>query len=287
MYGYIRPYKPELKIREWETYKGVYCALCETLKSSYGFAARFAVNYDFTFLTMLLAKPGQEIRNTVCRCPADLRKKPHCFVDGVRETAAGLSVIMGYYKLKDSLTDDGFAKKMFVTRPSLTVISGKFRKSRTIHEKFSETAKKRLDELTVLEHNKENSAFRCADKFAEILSAIGEYSDDDYNRRVLAHLLYQIGYMIYLLDACDDIDEDTKRGNYNPLINSAELASIRETLETLARTAAADFELLDPNPFHGILENIFYLGLQNTIDNVLKKVEKTDSTELNRTGNNK
>jgi hypothetical protein len=136
-----------------------------------------------------------------------------------------------------------------------------------------------------LEHNKEDSAFKCAEKFAEILSAIGEYSDGDYNRRVLSHLLYQIGYIIYLLDACDDIDDDRKHGNYNPLINSPELASIRETLENLTRTAAADFELLDPNPFRGILENIFYLGLHNTIDNVLERLN-TEKAGFDRTKQN-
>ncbi|MDR2606325.1 MAG: DUF5685 family protein, partial [Oscillospiraceae bacterium] len=51
----MKPYKPELKMREWETYHAVYCGLCASLKKRYGFAARFAVNYDFTFLIMLLA----------------------------------------------------------------------------------------------------------------------------------------------------------------------------------------------------------------------------------------
>ncbi|MDR2529968.1 MAG: DUF5685 family protein [Oscillospiraceae bacterium] len=271
MYGYIRPYKPDLRIREWETYKGVYCALCSTLKTRSGFAARFAVNYDLTFLTMLMAKPGESPRFEALRCPADLRKKPHCFAEGAVELAADLSVIMAYHKLRDSLEDDALARKVFVAAPALAILGSKYRKCEAVHEKFANTAKKRLDELAEMEHNRGECASECAMKFAAILSAMGEYCGEPRNRRIVCALLQNIGQIIYLLDAYDDMERDVKRGGFNPLVGSAELPAIRETLERAARAAAADFELLEPNAFRPILENIFYLGIHSTIDKVLSK----------------
>ncbi|MFT9057020.1 MAG: DUF5685 family protein, partial [Ethanoligenens sp.] len=30
MFGYVKPFKPELKIREFEAYRAVYCGMCHT-----------------------------------------------------------------------------------------------------------------------------------------------------------------------------------------------------------------------------------------------------------------
>ena len=54
MFGYIKPYRPELKLRELEEYKAVYCGLCKELGRSYGIFARFTLSYDFAFLAMVL-----------------------------------------------------------------------------------------------------------------------------------------------------------------------------------------------------------------------------------------
>ena len=50
MYGYVRPVKGELKIREYEYFRAAYCGLCEALKRRCGLLARFVVNYDLTFM---------------------------------------------------------------------------------------------------------------------------------------------------------------------------------------------------------------------------------------------
>ena len=53
MFGYIRAAKPEMRIKEFELYKAVYCSLCKELGKSYGFLARLTLSYDFTFLALL------------------------------------------------------------------------------------------------------------------------------------------------------------------------------------------------------------------------------------------
>ena len=50
MFGYVTVYKPELKVKEYEAYKGVYCTLCKRLGKDYGFLSRLTLSYDFTFL---------------------------------------------------------------------------------------------------------------------------------------------------------------------------------------------------------------------------------------------
>ena len=55
MFGYVTANKPELKIREFARYKGYYCGLCHALNEDYGLFGRLTLNYDMTFLVMLLS----------------------------------------------------------------------------------------------------------------------------------------------------------------------------------------------------------------------------------------
>ena len=87
MFGYVRPNRDELKVRQLRDYEALYCGLCSSLGRRHGFFARFFLNYDFAFLAMLLdgEKPETERR----RCPARLwcRKKTCARAGGVDAAA--------------------------------------------------------------------------------------------------------------------------------------------------------------------------------------------------------
>mgnify|MGYP006393699639 FL=1 len=52
MFGYVTVYKPELKIKEFEAYKGIYCTLCKEMGKEYGLLSRFLLSYDGAFFVM-------------------------------------------------------------------------------------------------------------------------------------------------------------------------------------------------------------------------------------------
>ena len=54
MFGYVRPYKPELKVRDYESFRAMYCGLCRTLRKRHGVTGRLTLSYDMTFLATLL-----------------------------------------------------------------------------------------------------------------------------------------------------------------------------------------------------------------------------------------
>ena len=112
MYGFVRPLKGELKVSEYEQFRAMYCGLCHRLKERCGFAARFVVNYDFTFLAMMLSD-AEQIRTEGRRCAASpLKKKCCCCKDPALDTAADYSVILARWKLMDTLWDDGPASRL-------------------------------------------------------------------------------------------------------------------------------------------------------------------------------
>lgn len=70
MFGYIKPYKPELKLKEITKYSNAYCALCDQLKRDYGFTSRFILNYDITFLLLCLNHlDNSDKEDQKIRCP--------------------------------------------------------------------------------------------------------------------------------------------------------------------------------------------------------------------------
>ncbi len=95
MLGYVRPRRDELKCRDFDAYRAAYCGLCRTLGERYGFLARMFLNYDFTFLVMLLM--GDEGNCVVehHRCPANpLQKRCMLLRHGGLDIAADETVIL-------------------------------------------------------------------------------------------------------------------------------------------------------------------------------------------------
>lgn len=54
MFGYVRINKMDLTFREFDYYKGYYCGLCKYLKENHGEVSRLSLNYDITFLIVIL-----------------------------------------------------------------------------------------------------------------------------------------------------------------------------------------------------------------------------------------
>ena len=50
MFGYVKPFVPELKVAQHELYRAVYCGLCRAMGRVTGQASRFTLSYDLVFL---------------------------------------------------------------------------------------------------------------------------------------------------------------------------------------------------------------------------------------------
>lgn len=54
MFGYVRPVLDRLDKEQRETYQSAYCGLCHALGERHGWLARLTLQYDFTFLAIVL-----------------------------------------------------------------------------------------------------------------------------------------------------------------------------------------------------------------------------------------
>jgi hypothetical protein len=280
VFGYIKPVKGELKVREFEAFRACYCGLCHTLGKSYGAASRLILNFDFVFLAMLLWEDGGQPDYEFRRCLiSPFVKKRCCRVNAALERCAGYSVILAYWKLRDSVRDETFFKRI-AARAALIFLAGAYRKASRRHARFDGETRAALEELGRIESAAAPfSLDSAADKFARILSAASERDSGD-RKRVLEQILYHTGRWIYLADACDDLEEDAERGRFNPVaarfdadadrgLNSEQTEMMRITLTHSANLAGAAFELTDETAWTPVIRNILSLGMASVCALVL------------------
>lgn len=265
MFGYVRPFRDELKCKDFDLYRATYCGLCRTMRRRYGLLAPMLLNFDFTFLALLLM-PGEE-RFEPCRgrCHANpLKKLPMCRESASLDLAADESVILAYWKLRDSVMDDGFVGGL-PARFLSCLLRPAYRKAATARPDFDRAVVDSLRELAKLEGEKCPSIDRTADTFARLLQAAAPVTGDSKKDRPISLLLYHLGRWIYLIDARDDLEEDRKSGAYNPLVlrfgPQGDDALLSTTLEHSLNMARSALSMLDFGCRGAVIENIFYLGL--------------------------
>lgn len=268
MFGYVRPLRGELKVREWEQYQAVYCGLCAAMGRRYGFVSRMFLSYDFTLLAMLLLPPENGPGWSKCRCPARLwcGKKPCTASHPALDRAAGESVILAWWKLQDGIADGKWWEKLGFRLLSL-LLGRAYRKAKRDCSAFDATVSQCLSELHALEETRTPSIDRPADAFARLLAGAAPEGKDEGEKRARYQLLYHLGRWIYLVDAWDDLEEDGRTGSYNPIAlrfsgDEAERQdALALTLRHSRNLACSASQLLELGQWRGIVENILYLGL--------------------------
>jgi len=268
MYGYVKPFRAELKVREHEHYKAAYCGLCHALKRKYGLLARFLVNYDFTLLAIVLhAMDFEPCKYERKRCIASPhRKKCICAQNKAVDFTATATMILAYWKICDNITDKSFLKGL-PYRMLNTVIKRAYKRAKKELSWFDDAVCASISGLNTLEQAKEESIDRVADTFAELLSSLSRYFENDSSKRIAKELFYHIGRVIYMLDALFDMDEDKKSGNYNPiLISEMPEESVVTTINCSLNAAVNAWALIDENELTDLVLNVLTLGIPSVIN---------------------
>ena len=218
MFGYVRPFKSELLVREYDQYKAAYCQLCRALKEHYGRAASFALSYDCTFYALLMLST-REARLSLHhgRCVMNPLKRCDFLESGgeVYHKAAALSVLLTYHKLRDNLEDDSFFKSLG-SRLFLPFVSRKARKAAEEYPFLAQEAQKAMDGQRQAEENA-GGVDACAEPTANLLAALfKELACDSLQGAALERFGYFLGRWVYLMDAADDL-LDAEGGGLQPL----------------------------------------------------------------------
>ena len=309
MFGYIRIYKPQLRICEYETYRAVYCTLCRTLGKEMGIPARLLLNYDYTFMAILMIALGDK---TPCivpgRCVVNpLKKCGKCSgSDEAFKYTSVLTGIMFYYKLKDSIADSSAGKRMLF-RTLQPYASHVRKKAAKLYPEEDALVSEYITRQFEAERKAKESGEIIIDELcqptADVLSAFAQrLSQKENERTILKHFGYFMGRWIYIIDALDDLADDLKSGSFNPLalrfgLTADDAANKTErweqarifgndSLNMSVSEAVKYYELLDLGQFKPIADNVMYLGVSEAQRSALfppdkKRRRKSDKNQIN------
>lgn len=281
LFGYIKPYKPEMKIIEFDTYKAIYCGLCKQLGRAFGPFARMTLSYDFAFLSLLslgVTDSCPSFKRESCAANPMKKKPCLCACDDSR-FAASAAMTMLYYKVLDNYRDSGVGGRL----ASLLLLPWANRarkKARALYPQMDEIIGREMEKQRAVEAqggSVDAAAEPSARALAEITALIPASETD---RRVLYRIGYLVGRWVYLMDALDDMEDDLKSGSFNPYLQKfslsgqdADLTQARNYAVGVIHLTAGElsntYELLGLKRYKSILDNIIYLGLKNTLSLVL------------------
>ena len=272
MFGYVRINKMVLTFREFDYYKGYYCGLCKYLKENYGEVSRLSLNYDITFLIVILTalyKLDSDI--TYERCIANPLKKKKKIINEITEYAASMNILLSYYKLEDNLYDDNGIKDKL----AYELYKGKLKKAYEKYPQKAEYIKQQLGNLRELEKQESKSIDKVSNTFGNLMGEIFVYKKDEYEQN-LRNIGFNLGKYIYILDAYEDLEEDNKKGRYNPFIDyidkKEELKNKVDRLISMSLgMATKNIEQLNLEFNKSIIDNIIYSGVYLRYKSILEK----------------
>ena len=286
MFGYIKPLAPELKVKEQEAFRAIYCGLCKQLGRVYGPMSRLTLSYDFAFLAMLaIGVRGELVEFSQERCMVHpLKKRNICQDCDSLDLSAAMATILLYHKLEDNLAD-GKAGEKALCMAALPFAKNAYDKAAEKLPQLAQLAREQMAEQAILEREHCPSVDRASEPTAKILEALlGGLSEDPGQQLVLRRIGYLLGRWVYLMDALDDLEEDIQNDNYNPFRycdegeENKEEQAVASLYLTIAEIIKA-YDLLEVTYFDGLLSNVFRLGLKHSVDQLQQKKAKGKETE--------
>ncbi len=280
MFGFVRACRSEMRFKEYDTYKAVYCTLCRALGRDYGPTARFILSYDAVFMLMLgssLDEGCTEYEKRRCVCNP-LKKCAYCKSKLSAEAyTAAVLVLLSDGKLRDGIADGGFFSRQLYRM--LRLWSGrKAKKAAALYPEAAEAVEGYLTAQAEVEAGEPCGLDRSAEPTAAAMKSLfGAMGKDEISARVFSEIGYLIGKWIYIADAAADVEKDRKSGNYNPLLSEnveSPRASAIPVMNTCAVLMKRDLELLGDIKYRAILENIIVFGLDEVGKTIFEEKKK-------------
>lgn len=289
MLGYVKAFKLEMKIKDYELYRGIYCSLCRALGRNYSPFAQVFLSYDFALAAVLRFAVGTKgCEFTKKRCPYNPAKK--CLICNGKDEldlCAHAVIITVYYKVIDNMRDAGIKSKLlaYLIYPIVGLMHKKAARLAPEIEKIISGA---MDEQKIAEEKNGVGIDEAAHPSADALGKVFSLGFENDEKQLLYSLGYMIGRFVYILDAADDLESDLKSGSFNPFKNAdisneekrSEFAQRVEGILNLTQSSALEtLDTLETKRFEDILENIVFDGLDYCGKRVLERYRPNKNEE--------
>ena len=261
MFGYVVADRSKLTETQLSRYQSCYCGLCRCIGQRHGTLQRAALNYDMTFLILLLGslyEPQEQADS--CRCVVHpLTPHPHWSTD-ITAYAADLNMALAYYNCMDDWHDDRRAKAYLLA----SVFRRSARSVETIWPDQCRAIVSCMDTLRQIEAQDLQDPDAGANAFGTLMGTLFVWKQDRW-ASLLRQMGEALGRFIYLMDAVLDLERDIQRGSYNPLRSRSQSGMKAEDFLPVLKLLIGDctdaFERLPLLQDLDLLRNILYSGV--------------------------
>ena len=265
MVGYLIASASSLTEEERIRYKATYCGLCRTLKDRHGQISRLTLNYDMTFLILLLQSLYEpEEKSGVETCIAHPREKREWWRSEISDYAADMNVALAYLNRLDDWRDDGSVLAL----AELGILKKAYQETAEKYPRQCAAMEQSIMELSYLEKNGIEDPDAAAATFGHLLGSVFVWREDRW-QEPLYRLGDSLGRFIYLLDAAVDLEKDAYKDSYNPFRKYYGLDNeerFRDILKIFLADAVIQFDFLPLVKDVGLMKNILCSGLWTVFD---------------------
>lgn len=280
MFGYININRKEMSDENLKIYQSYYCGLCHMLRKNSGIKGQMLLNYDMTFLIVLLTGLYElEDRKSEFVCPIHPGKKKIARINEATTYAAEMNVILAYHNLEDDWRDDrAYAKRaisQIIKKDYLRIVK-KYPRQAAALEHY-------MHKMIEYERTKETNLDLIAGLTGEMLGEVFAWKEDVWAEE-LRCLGFYMGKFIYLMDAYEDLDKDEKNKSYNPFLalkkeNRKDFETISKLILTsMMSECSKSFERLPILLHADIIRNILYSGVWSKYEYLQMKKKKRRKT---------
>ena len=279
MFGYLTADLKLLTPEELARYRACYCGLCRSLQERHGTAARLTLNYDMTFLVLLLDslyEPESSSGEQAClRHPLRARAWQR---SAATDYAADLNTALAYLKCMDDWEDEGSLASLGEAR----MLRPAYERVCRDYPRQCEAMRAGLDRLHTLEKERVEDPDAAAACFGSLMGELFVWREDRWSETLRA-MGAGLGRFLYVLDACMDLDRDAALNSYNPFRRYYGLpepeARFRPILKMLLGDSLLAFDRLPLVQDASLLKNILCAGLWTQFDQKYTgKKEQADGT---------
>ena len=283
MDGRMRPYLPELTIRDYNIYQWYLRGVQYQLNTTYGLYSCSLLQHNgvlFALLSDSLA--GREATCKKVRLPWTLCWRPMmCQTQGIR-LAAQVEVLLGWHDLQDRKYSE--LKPLKRLRRAVDRLLLRRAYMRAVEENpalerlFMQEREQAVAQMNLSAKNYTLAAEPMSNIYGALYSTLA--TDDPSQRKSMRYIGSCIGRIFYLLDKAERFEMDKRSGRYNVFVvnelkgQAAAMENARRQALAVANDLIRVYSMLDIKLNRSLLDNIMLLGLHHAVEPLEAGVER-------------
>ena len=252
MKGRMRPYLPELTIRDYNIYLRYLRGVRRQLYEAYGlYSCHLLRSNGVLFAILSDSLAGRQATCQRKRVPGTLAwRRLMCQTQGIR-LAAQVEVLLGWHNLQD--------RKYSELRPL-----------KRLRRAVDRLLLQAVVQMNLSAKNYSLAAEPMSNIYGALYSTLA--TDDPSQRKSMRYIGSSIGRIFYLLDKAERFEMDKSSGRYNVFVvndlrgQAAAVENARRQALAAANDLIRVYSMLDIKLNRGLLDNIMLLGLHHAVE---------------------